>query len=96
LYAAGWIKRGPSGVIGTNKPDSVETVQSLLEDMPNLQPCSNPDRNAVKELLNKKNIKFVSFADWKKIDAAEVANGQTAGKPREKFINVEEMLAVAK
>lgn len=95
LYAVGWIKRGPSGVIGTNKPDSMATVRSILDDLPNLQPCANPDRNAVVEFLKKKNVRVVSFDDWKKIDAAEIERGKAAGKPREKFITVEEMLAAA-
>jgi len=96
LYAAGWIKRGPSGVIGTNKPDSAETVNNLLADIPSLKPCTKPDSQAVLALLKGKGVKVVSFDDWKKIDAAEIANGQKNGKLREKFVKVEEMLAVLK
>lgn len=95
LYAAGWIKRGPSGVIGTNKPDSAETVQSLRADISNLTPCPQPHPNAVSEFFLKKGVRFVSFSDWKKIDAAEMERGKPFGKPREKFIKAEEMLAVA-
>lgn len=94
LYASGWIKRGPSGVIGTNKPDSVETVQSLIEDLPKLVPCALPDTQKILALLKGKGIKVVTFDDWKRIDAAEVANGQKCGKPREKFVRVEDMLSV--
>ena len=93
-YVSGWIKRGPSGVIGTNKPDSHETVQSLLEDMPGLVPCGCPDSGAVAELLSKKSIRVVSFQDWQKIDAAEMRRGEAKGKPREKFVSLHEMLAV--
>ena len=94
LYASGWIKRGPSGVIGTNKADSVATVQSLLTDLPNLAPGAKSDPPALRDFLNNKKIRFVSFNDWKKIDAAEIERGKFSGKPREKFVKIEEMLNV--
>jgi ferredoxin--NADP+ reductase len=94
LYAAGWIKRGPSGIIGTNKPDSLETAQALLADAAALPPCPQPDSAAVRALLAGRGVRVVDFADWKKIDAAEIARGQAAGKPRERFTRIEEMLAV--
>jgi len=93
LYVAGWIKRGPSGVIGTNKPCSVETVNALLEDVPHLAPCEVPDTGALHELLRSRGIHAVSFDDWRAIDAAEQARGASAGKPREKFTRIDEMLA---
>jgi len=92
LYAVGWIKRGPSGVIGTNKPDSVATVQNLIADAPNFIPCATPDTQALINLLKSRNVHVVSFADWKKIDAAEISRGQPLGKPREKFLEIEQML----
>lgn len=94
LYAAGWIKRGPSGVIGTNKPDSQQTVQSLLADLPSLRPCAEPDSAALAALLADRGVRHVSFADWVRIDAAESARGAAKGKPREKFTRINEMLAV--
>ena len=94
LYTVGWIKRGPSGIIGTNKPDSEETVQCLLEDLKHLNPCKNPSTQQLTDLLKKQNIRYVTYEDWKKIDAAEIARGVQAGKPREKFITAEEMLNV--
>ncbi len=94
LYAVGWIKRGPSGVIGTNKPDSVATVQNLLKDLNSLTPCPQPDSQTVYNFLKSKNVKVVNFSDWKKIDSAEMERGKPSGKPREKFIRIEEMLAV--
>jgi ferredoxin--NADP+ reductase len=94
LYTAGWIKRGPSGVIGTNKPDSEETVAKIFEDIDRLAPCERPDTKALLEALHHKGIRVVSFADWKKIDAAELERGQKAGKSREKFVGVDEMLKV--
>lgn len=94
LYVAGWIKRGPSGVIGTNKPDSHETVASILADLPNLAPCTTPDSQALKHLLAQRGVRAVSYADWQRIDAAEIERGKAIGKPREKFSRIEEMLGV--
>lgn len=96
LYTSGWIKRGPSGIIGTNKPDSEETVKLLMDDMGSLNPCKDPHTKSLKTLLEKKGVRYISFADWKKIDAAEIANGEKVGKPREKFTNTEDMLKVLK
>ncbi len=94
FYTAGWIKRGPSGVVGTNKPDSEETVKHLLEDMDKLTPCETPDTQAVLEFLKQKNIRVINFEDWKKINAAEIEAGQKIGKPREKFVGLEDMLGI--
>ena len=93
LYAAGWIKRGPSGIIGTNKPDSQATVAKLLQDLPNLRPCPDPETEKILALLRDRGVRVVSFEDWRKIDAAEIERGQPLGKPREKYPTVEEMLA---
>jgi ferredoxin--NADP+ reductase len=94
LYAAGWIKRGPSGIIGTNKPDAFETVKSLLADAPSLPRCAEPSRDALLAFLRERGARVVSYEDWRQIDAAEVERGKPLGKPREKFIRVEEMLSV--
>ena len=96
LYAVGWIKRGPSGVIGTNKPDSAATVQSLLADLPKLPPCPEPDTGKIRKILKGRSVRVVSFPDWEKMDAAEVENGKKVGKPREKFVTVEGMMKVLK
>lgn len=94
LYAVGWIKRGPSGVIGTNKPDAAETVKHVLDDASS-GAGSKPPRGAVLELLASRNVRVVSYPQWRAIDAAEVARGAAVGKPREKFVDVDEMLAAA-
>jgi len=94
LYCSGWIKRGPSGVIGTNKSDSEETVLNILADIDSLPVAQTPDTKVLLEFLKSKNVRVVSFEDWKKIDAAEIANGEKVGKPREKFVNIDNMLAV--
>ena len=94
MYAAGWIKRGPSGIIGNNKPDSQATAAAMLADAPALTPCTTPDTNALVDVLRERNVRAVSYADWQRIDAAEIERGKACGKPREKFTRVEEMLAV--
>jgi len=94
FYAAGWIKRGPSGVIGTNKPDSEETVTNLLADIGELTPCEQPNTQAVLDFLSQKGVRVVSFDDWQTIDASEVERGQKIGKPREKYVSVDEMISV--
>jgi ferredoxin--NADP+ reductase len=93
-YTAGWIKRGPSGVIGTNKKDALETVQHLFADVESgtlLNPES-PDPGAIEDLLREKGVRYVSFEDWQAIDQAEVGRGEPHGRPRVKFVRVEEML----
>lgn len=92
-YATGWIKRGPSGVIGTNKPDSVETATAMLEDAQRnaaMQPV-HPDAASADAFVRERQPRFFSFADWLKLDQLEVARGQACGRPRLKFTSVEEM-----
>jgi len=95
LYVAGWIKRGPTGIIGTNKPDSAATVKSLLDDAAAL--ASLGEKSGAEEtsrILQERGIRYVSFSDWKRIDRSEIERGQAGGKPREKYTRVEEMLAL--
>jgi ferredoxin--NADP+ reductase len=95
LYTSGWIKRGPSGVIGTNKPDSVETVTAMLEDLAqgtHGQPAQ-PDAAALETLVRQRQPLFVTYADWQRLDALELASGQAHGRPRLKLTSVDEMLA---
>ncbi len=94
-YCSGWIKRGPTGVIGTNKPDSVETVTCMLEDLARdsiLHP-SAPQASKMEELVRERQPKHLSFADWLRLDEIEVKNGRAQGRPRDKFSRVEDMLA---
>jgi len=93
-YAAGWIKRGPTGVIGTNKPDAAETVACMLEDARNgavLSPA-HPDRAAAERLVRERQPRYVSYEDWLKLDELEISRGRRLGRPRVKFCSVEEML----
>ena len=94
IYAAGWIKRGPSGQIGTNRPDGHETGKAILADANLLLPCPEPDTAALRMLLQTRGVRSVSFDDWRRIDAAEKAQGERVGKPRERFSRIEDMLAV--
>ena len=94
LYTAGWIKRGPTGIIGTNRADAVETVAMLLADLAALPQGERPGTGALRELLSSRNVRFVDYPDWERIDAAEIARGEPKGKPREKFTHVAEMLEV--
>jgi ferredoxin/flavodoxin---NADP+ reductase len=94
-YTAGWIKRGPTGVIGTNKPDAAETVECMFEDLAGgavLEPA-HPEAGAAETLVRQRQPSFVSYADWLKLDAIEVAQGRAQGRPRVKLTSVEEMLA---
>lgn len=93
LYATGWIKRGPTGIIGTNRADSVATVKALIEDLPILPAGEKRGVDALHSLLTQRGTKYVSYGDWLKIDAAEVGRGVLTGKPREKFTRIQEMLA---
>ena len=93
-YTAGWIKRGPTGVIGTNKPDAAETVEHMLEDVANgvhLEP-ENASADAVETLVRERRPEYFSFEDWQYIDALELARGKEEGRPRVKFTSVAEML----
>ncbi len=94
-YTAGWIKRGPSGVIGTNKPDALETVNCMMEDLAKgsiLNP-SQPEVEAVEALIRQRQPDYFSYEDWLRLDALEVARGKELGRPRLKFTRVEDMLA---
>lgn len=93
LYVAGWIKRGPSGLIGTNKADSKETVDLLLRDLPALR--ERTPTVDVDALLQERAVKVVTFADYQRIDAAEKARGAARGKVRDKLERIPDMLAAA-
>lgn len=94
LYTAGWIKRGPSGIIGTNRACAVETVKSLLEDVGDLDSESKSGRDGLYSLLDQRDVRHINYQQWKTIDQAEVARGESKQKPREKFTSVDEMLAL--
>jgi ferredoxin--NADP+ reductase len=91
-YVVGWAKRGPSGVIGTNKPDAAATVVSMLADLPSLPGAA--DDADVTALLHERGVDYVTYADWKRLDAYEAAAGAQQGRPRVKVTRVDEMMAI--
>jgi ferredoxin/flavodoxin---NADP+ reductase len=103
-YVVGWIKRGPSGVIGTNKKDAQETVDAMLADLgladdgpaavaPHLP--STPDADAVEALLRSRQPRLVTYSGWEAIDRHERALGERTGRPRVKLTRIDELLQVA-
>lgn len=97
-YVVGWIKRGPTGVIGSNRPDAKETVALLLDDVmaaKHLHPVRTQPAQIVAELRTRQ-PDFVTYADWLYLDAEEVRRGAALGRPRVKFTSAKEMLAVLK
>jgi ferredoxin--NADP+ reductase len=95
-YVSGWIKRGPSGIIGTNKPDAVETVTAMLEDIRSGggRVPERPGPEAVTELLESRGVRYVTFEDWRKLDEAETMEGEKQGRPRVKVVRVDRMLEI--
>jgi ferredoxin/flavodoxin---NADP+ reductase len=94
VYCAGWIKRGPSGVIGTNKKDATETVQLLLEDAREGRlPAS---AGSLDELLAGRGVEAVHYPGWEAIDVVERARGEPLGRPRLKLCSWDELLAAAR
>jgi len=94
-YTAGWIKRGPTGVIGTNKPDAAETVECMFEDLARgavLEP-TRPETAAAETLVRQRQPNFFSYADWLKLDAIEVSRGRAQGRPRVKLARLDEILS---
>ena len=95
IYASGWIKRGPTGVIGTNKPDALQTVKCMVADVADgkvLQP-SGATPEAAAQLVRERQPAFFSYADWLHLNKVEMSKGKEIGAPRVKFTRVDEMLA---
>ena len=96
VYVAGWVKRGPTGFIGSNKADAQETVERVLDDLDTLAlapPAHDPADLLV--ALHERGVRVVDRAGWRAIDAEERRRGAAAGRERTKLLDVEEMLAVA-
>ncbi|HZQ82321.1 MAG TPA: FAD-dependent oxidoreductase [Gaiellaceae bacterium] len=90
-YAAGWIKRGPSGVIGTNKKDATETVELLLEDA-RAGKLARAGSGTLEGLLDEKGVHYVEYEGWRAIDAAEREAGEPRKRPRVKLTAWEKLL----
>ena len=96
LYVAGWIKRGPSGVIGTNKVDAKDTVECMVEDAKAGRTFS-PEKSGVDDalaLVRSRQPDLVTYSDWRKIDEVELERGRESNRPRVKFTNVPDFLSV--
>lgn len=91
LYAVGWIKRGPSGVISSNRSDGEVVADFIHDDFGKLRDLSKTGRSGFEELLHSRGLRSVSYADWKKIDALEIENA-TEPSPRQKFVTIDDML----
>ncbi|MDF3337493.1 FAD-dependent oxidoreductase [Mycolicibacterium septicum] len=97
VYVTGWIKRGPRGVIGTNRACAEETVERLWQDF-DRGLLSRPvaDRQAVEQLLTARGAAPIGWQEWRAIDSEERRRGSTAKRPRVKFVEIAEMLAAAR
>jgi len=97
-YAVGWIKRGPTGIIGTNKRDAQETVDALLADLDadRLGSPADPDRDSLEALIEERQPDAVSYAGWQAVDRVEREAGEPHGRPRIKLCSFEELLEAAK
>src|SRR5919201_2398440 len=97
-YAVGWIKRGPTGIIGTNKKDAQETVAAVFEDLEQgrLPQPEDPDRDSLEQLLAERAPEHVTYAGWEAIDRREREVGEPQGRPRVKFAALEELLEAAR
>ena len=95
-YVVGWAKRGPTGLIGNNKPDSAATVEAMLADLPMLHGISDDHRDLsqVVAFLRERGIDFVTYQDWKLLDQYEIACGVRQGRPRVKVTTVPDMMAI--
>ena len=97
MYCVGWAKRGPSGTIGTNRPDGFSVVDLIREDIASgvLGDENKKGRKAFEGLVSERGLEIVNFQDWKKIEKAEEAAARR-GAPREKFVNINQMIGVLK
>ncbi len=95
VYAVGWIKRGPTGILGTNKRDAEETVTCLVDDLDALPAPPEPGREAIDALLAERAPGLVDADGWRAIDRHELAQGRSARRPRVKLASRDELLAAA-
>ena len=97
VYCTGWIKRGPTGIIGTNKKDATETVDLLLEDARSGVLARNEGASAEKvdAFLLERGCSLVEYAGWEAIDTAERGLGEPHGRPRIKLVTWDELLQTA-
>ena len=92
LYAVGWARRGPTGTIGTNRPDGYEVAEQVAAAMPAGSGSDRVGANGLKRLLDERGVMPTDYDDWRKIEETEVGRARP-GSPREKFVRVEEWLS---
>jgi ferredoxin--NADP+ reductase len=90
VYATGWIKRGPIGLIGHTKSDALETIGNLISDRDSWWQPANPDESAVEKLLETRRVAYVTWDDWLKVDAEELRLGAAEGRERIKLFDRED------
>ena len=93
LYAVGWARRGPTGTIGTNRPDGYEVAEQIAAAMPSGTAGDRKGAQGLKQLLQSRGVMPTDYDDWRKIEETEVANARP-GSPREKFVRPHEWLSV--
>jgi NADPH-dependent glutamate synthase beta subunit-like oxidoreductase len=93
LYCVGWARRGPTGTIGTNKPDGFMIAELIARDQP--EAAGKQGRAGLDALVSERELDIVTFRDWQKIDLAEIERAR-AGAPREKFVRTEDMVAASR
>jgi ferredoxin--NADP+ reductase len=96
LYATGWIKRGPVGLIGHTKSDAIETIAQVIADKPTWWQPSAPEETAIVSLMESRGVQYVGWPEWLKIDAEEKRLGQAQSRERVKLVEREDFMSVAK
>jgi ferredoxin--NADP+ reductase len=95
VYATGWIKRGPVGLIGHTKSDAMETIRHLVLDQGNWWTPSDPDEASIIELLRSRGVEYTNLDGWRALDEHELGLGATAGRTRIKVVPREDMVAIS-
>ena len=96
VYATGWIKRGPVGLIGHTKSDAIETIAQIIEDKPTWWTPGSPEEAAIVALMDSRGVEYVGWPEWLRIDAEEKRLGQTQQRERIKLVEREDFLEIAK
>ena len=95
VYATGWIKRGPVGLIGHTKSDAMETVKHVINDQANWWTPEHPEEQAIVDLLASRGVEFTNLDGWHNLDNHELALGEAAGRVRVKVVPRDEMVRVS-
>jgi ferredoxin--NADP+ reductase len=96
VYATGWIKRGPVGLIGHTKSDAMETIAHVLRDQAQWWAPANPSEQSVVDLLESRGIRYTDAAGWARLDEHEIALGEPQGRARIKVVDRDEMITISR